>query len=74
MKRKIKIVEGPDGRWAKVREAKFTEYWVSDQGMCRRVDKRTGEFAESKGYHNAWTNYYQLANTLVHRLVAEAFL
>lgn len=61
-------------RWKMVRETKQTEYWVSDQGMCRRVEKKTGEVHEDEGSYNKYIGYMQFAKTYVHRLVAEAFV
>lgn len=48
-------------QWKKVRETTFTEFWVSDMGKCRRVDKRTGEAFETDGYYNRDTGYMQFA-------------
>ena len=75
MKRsKIQIEDRQDGRWALVRETTFTKYYVNDAGRCRRVDKRTGHVADSYGSPNEYTGYMQFANSLVHRLVAAAFV
>lgn len=35
-------MEKSSQQWKKVRETKFVEFWVSDLGRCRKVDKRTG--------------------------------
>lgn len=67
-------MEKSSQQWKKVRETKFTEYWVSDMGNCRAVEKKTGKAYEYKGYYNKYIGYMQFAHEYVHRLVAEAFL
>lgn len=60
--------------WKKVKETQLTEYWVSDGGNCRVVDKQTGGVKESDGYYNKYIGYMSFAGEYVHRLVAKAFI
>lgn len=43
--------------WKKIKETNLVEYWVSDGGTCRVVNKRTGEINESDGRYNKYIGY-----------------
>ena len=61
-------------KWQKVDENKYSTYYVSSEGRCKKICKSTGEEVITLGGMNAKLHYYQFAGDYVHRHVAKAFV
>lgn len=62
-------------KWKMIEENMNSSYWISNDGKCKKINKKTGEIQISNGsIIKSSPKYYYFYNDYVHRLVAKAFL